>query len=277
MWAEKEGRMPGNWSKWIGPPRWPAQAGPLSTRRETKKIPDVLEFTRKSLKFPADEMQALALRGGRRVIVNCTRQWGKSTVAAAKAVYRAFSRPESLTLVVAPTLRQSGELIRKAEIFAGRLGIKARGDGTNEVSLAFPNGSRIVGLPNDDKTTRGFSAVSLLLIEEAAWVPDDVYQAMRPTLAVGDGDLCLMSTPGGKRGFFHGVWEHGGPEWERICVPATACPRIEKSFLDGERAAMDENKFRQEYLCEFVDAEGRIFSQDSIDAALAEDYPGLEL
>ena len=29
-------------------------------------------------------------------------------------------------------------------------------------------------------------------------------------LAVGDGDLWLMSTPCGKRGFFYEAWEHGG-------------------------------------------------------------------
>ena len=255
----------------------PPKAELVSRSRWAKKIPDVVEFTRKWLGFPADEIQALVLRAGRRVIVNCTRQWGKSTVAAAKAVYRAFSRPESLTLVVAPTLRQSGELIRKAEAFTGRLGIRPQGDGTNELSIAFPNGSRIVGLPGDEKTTRGFSNVSLLLIEEAAWVPDALYQAMRPTLVAGDGDLCLISTPCGQRGFFYQVWSRGGPEWERVRVPATECPRIRKSVLDEERAALDENKFKQEYLCEFGEMEGRVFSRDSIEAALAEDYEGLEL
>src|SRR5579859_4030024 len=108
MWmiycGQKDGKMPGNWTNWMGPLRWRAKAGPVRRSRQEKKIPDVVEFTRKWLKFPADELQALVLRGGRRVIVNCARQWGKSTVAAAKAVYRAFSRPGSLILVVAPTL-----------------------------------------------------------------------------------------------------------------------------------------------------------------------------
>jgi hypothetical protein len=39
------------------------------------------------------------------------------------------------------------------------------------------------------------------------------------------GDLWLMSTPNGKRGFFWDEWDHGGEEWERISVPATECPR----------------------------------------------------
>jgi hypothetical protein len=87
----------------------------------------------------------MVLLGGRRGIVNCTRQWGKSTVTAAKAVHRAYSVAGSLTLVVTPSARQSGEFLRKAEEFVRRLGIKVRGDGDNEISIAFPNGSRIVG------------------------------------------------------------------------------------------------------------------------------------
>jgi hypothetical protein len=89
-----------------------------------------------------------------------------------------------------------------------RLGIVPRGDGDNETSLLFPNGSRIVGLPGTEATVRGFSAVSLLLIDEAARVEDELYKMLRPMLAVGDGDLWLMSTPCGKRGFFYDVWAH---------------------------------------------------------------------
>ena len=91
----------------------------------------------------------------------------------------------------------------------GRLGIAPRGDGDNEISLLFPNGSRIVGLPGTESTVRGFSAVSLMLIDEAARVSES-YMAVRPMLAVGDGDLWLMSTPFGKRGFFWEAWEKGG-------------------------------------------------------------------
>jgi hypothetical protein len=100
--------------------------------------------------------------------LNCTRQWGKSTIAAAKAVHRAFTQDKSLVLVASPTDRQSAEFIRKAREMVVTLGIRPRGDGDNQTSLLFPNGSRIVGLPGMEGTVRGFSAVSLLLIDEAA-------------------------------------------------------------------------------------------------------------
>ena len=80
--------------------------------------------------------------------------------------------------------------------------IRPRGDGDNAISLLLPNRSRIVGLPGTEATVRGFSAVSMLLIDEASRVPDEMYNALRPMLAVGNGDFWLMSTPCGQRDSF---------------------------------------------------------------------------
>src|SRR5271157_2675237 len=67
------------------------------------------------LGFEPDLKQGeLLRRDARRLVLNCTRQWGKSTITAAKAVARAQERPGSLTLVVSPSARQSGEFLRKA-------------------------------------------------------------------------------------------------------------------------------------------------------------------
>jgi terminase large subunit-like protein len=233
----------------------------------------VVAFAKERLKFEPDEKQALALRGGRRGIVLCTRQWGKSTVMAVKAAHRAYTSPGSLVLALAPCARQSGEFVRKARMFIVRIGIRLRGHGDNPMSIPLPNGSRIVGLPHNEDKVRGFSNASLILIDEASRVSDSLYLAMRPTLAVGDGDLWLMSTPNGRRGFFWEEWDHGGGHWERICVTAPECPRISARFLAEERAREAEKFFRQEYLCEFVEREGAVFSQESIDKAMQDFEP----
>src|SRR5438067_12581803 len=99
-------------------------------------ITDALTFAGVRLGFEPDAMQEVALRGGRRGIVLCTRQWGKSTVMAAKAVHRAYSAPGSLVLLLSPSARQSTEFLRKAESFVRRLEIKVRGVGDNELSVA---------------------------------------------------------------------------------------------------------------------------------------------
>src|SRR6266851_8183678 len=131
------------WTELFGSKTSPAL---VCLRREAAEAGDAVAFAREKLGFDPDEKQMAMLRGGKRGILNCSRQWGKSTVAAAKAVHRAYSEPGSLTLLLTPSGRQSG-FIRKAKEFVRRLGIPVKGDGDNKASIAFPNGSRIVGLP----------------------------------------------------------------------------------------------------------------------------------
>jgi hypothetical protein len=233
----------------------------------------VSHFARHALGFIPDALQAAVLDSqSKRGILNCSRQWGKSTVLALKAVHRAYTVAGSLTLVASPSQRQSGEFIRKAADFLARLGIKRRGDGDNICSVLLPNRSRIVGVPGNDSTVRGFSAVSLLLIDEAARVEEATYKSLRPMLAVGNGDFWLMSTPWGKRGFFYDVWTVGDT-WERHTAPATDCPRIHADFLEGERGDMGAKWFAQEYLCEFVDDGGGWFNRESVEDALSDQKP----
>ena len=235
---------------------------------ESETEMDAAEWAVARLGFEPDPVQRdLLSGGGRRVIVNCTRQWGKSTVTAAKAVHHAYFRKEGLALVVSPSARQSGEFVRKAAEFLRRLGIRPRGDGKNEISLALPNGSRIVGLPGTEATVRGFSA-TLLLIDEASRVSDEQYRAATPMLAAKNGDLWMMSTPCGKRGFFYDVWSKGGEEWKKVSVPATECSRIAASFLEEARESMGERWFRQEYLCEFSDVETSLFDREMLMGAV---------
>ena len=237
-----------------------------------------VEWVRQKLGFEPDEIQRRLLESQRkRVVLNCTRQWGKSTTTAAKAVHHAVTEPESLTLVVSPSARQSGELVRKAEGFARRLGVPVKGDGDNEMSIEFPNRSRLVGLPGSEATIRGFSSVTLLLVDEASRVSDELYTAVRPMLAVSGGTLWLLSTPCGKRGFFYEAWEHGGPDWERARVPATECSRIGRKFLEDERTSMGERAFRQEYLCEFEDSVSGVFERDLVTSAIRVDVKPLKI
>ncbi len=102
---------------------------------------DPVEFVRERLRFALDLKQAdLLRRKARRGLLNCTRQWGKSTITAAMAVHRAQFEKGSLTVVLSPSARQSGEFLRKAAGFMRTLGLAARGDGDNEISLLFPSG-----------------------------------------------------------------------------------------------------------------------------------------
>ncbi len=238
---------------------------------------DAAEFARLRLGFEPDARQAEALRcGAKRGILNCSRQWGKSMTAAAMAVYRAVTRPRSVVVVAGPSRRQSGELVLKAREMAEFGGVKVRGDGRNAGSLVFPNGSRIIALPGRPETIRGFAA-SLILLDEAAYMDDRMYEALRPMLAATKGDVWMMSTPNGKQGFFYRTWEHGGDRWHRVRGPATESAHLDKAFLEEEREELGAVRFPQEYLCEFTEAEGAMFEKAVIDRAIVARAKGLKL
>jgi hypothetical protein len=228
---------------------------------------NALEFARKALGFEPDEAQARVLERAwefRQIGLNCSRQWGKSTIAAVLAVQRMVMEPGVTVLVVGPSARQSGETVRKVREFLGAMGFRKgelRGDGVNPRSMVLPNGSRIVGLPGREETVRGFSAVSMLIVDEAARVEDEVYLALRPSLAVANGDVILLSTPRGKRGFFYREMTEGGGEgWLRHTGTVGECKRIPEEFLAKERER-GEAFFRQEYMCEFVESGKYLFSE----------------
>jgi hypothetical protein len=206
-----------------------------------------------------------------RVLLNCSRQSGKSTTTAALALHRAMFWAGSLVLLLSPSLRQSSELFKKVTQFYHTTGDVVPAVSESALRMELVNRSRIVSLPGKETTIRGYSGVDLLVIDEAARVVDDLYYSVRPMLAVSGGRLVTMSTPFGKRGWWFEEWENGGPTWERVEVPATDCPRITPEFLEEERQHLGEWWYRQEYCCEFMDAQTAAFTYDELQAALGEE------
>ena len=222
-----------------------------------------------------DPWQAEVLRSAApRRLLNCSRQSGKSTVAAVRAVHAALYEPGSLVLLLSPALRQSGELFRKVLDIYRALDHAEPPAAESALRLELENGSRIVALPGKEGTIRGYSGVRRLLIDEASRVPDELYRSVRPMLAVSGGDLDAMSTPFGTRGWWFEAWTSTEP-WERVEIPATMVPRISPAFLDEERRSMGAWWFNQEYLCAFEDAEDAVFRYDDIIAALSPDVAPL--
>ena len=230
------------------------------------------------LGFDPDDWQRAVLRSdARQALLCCSRQSGKSSTVAALALHRAVFHPGSLILMLSPSLRQSGEVFKKMTGLYGRMGGTIPSTSETRLSLELANGSRIVSLPGSEATVRGYSAVDLLLIDEAARVDDNLYASVRPMLAVSRGRLVCLSTPFGRRGWFSSAWHDGGASWERTLIPATECPRIDPAWLADERATIGDWWFRQEYLCHFLDSQSQAFSTDDIHSALDPDLESWEL
>jgi hypothetical protein len=239
----------------------------VSLAEDLRLALDRVSFAQKAGLKPDPWQRDLLESSSDRVLLNCCRQSGKSTMTAIVALHQALYHPGSLILCLAPALRQSQELFGKVLGFYRDLDRPILAIAERRLSLELENGSRIITLPGTEKTIRGFSGAALLIVDEASRVVDDLYFAVRPMLAVSGGSLMMLSTPYGKRGIFFEEWSQG-EGWERYEVSARDCPRISASFLEEEKRALPARVYRQEYECSFEETEDQVFSYEDVAGAL---------
>jgi hypothetical protein len=248
---------------------------PLSVADDEAYALDPVLWAREVLGYHPDPWQAKLLKSrSRKIILNCSRQSGKSTTCAALGLHESIYRHPSFGLVIAPSQDQSGELMLKFDEFRGAVELPSDYLSTDtKLAVRFANGNRFVARPGSEKTARSFSAVTLLLEDEASRVLDDLYNSVRPMLAVSNGRHILMSTPFGKRGHFFHIWDEQKDMWEWYEIPAEMCPRITKEFLGEEKRI--NPWFEQEYHCKFLETVDSVFSYEQVMGAVAEDVEPL--
>ena len=201
------------------------------------------------------------------------RQAGKSTTAGFLALREALSGPGRTVLVVCPSQRQSAELVRRCTDALNRLGRPIRLAGESALQLRFANGSRVIALPASESGIRCYTA-AMVVLDEAARLPEPIVAAVRPMLAASGGKLVALSTAFAKSGFFYEQWT--GPEaWKRVRVTAGMCPRIPAAFLAEERRTLGERWYAMEYECEFGDDVASVFGTADIARAVTPAVPPL--
>ena len=236
---------------------------------------DPVLWAKEVLGYHPDPWQADLLRSrSRKIILNCSRQSGKSTTCAALGLHESIYRRPSFGLVIAPSQDQSAELMMKFDEFRGAVELPSDYLSTDtKLAVKFANGNRFVARPGSEKTARSFSAVTLLLEDEASRVLDDLYNTVRPMLAVSNGRHILMSTPFGKRGHFFKIWSEERDLWEWFEIPAEKCPRISSEFLAEEKRT--NPWFEQEYHCQFLETIDSVFTFDQVASALTDEVEPL--
>ncbi len=246
-----------------------------SAPADAVEIPtDPVEFARCLHIEPDSWQRDLLTSQDKYVILNCSRQSGKSTTVALLALHHALIHPRALIIILSPSQRQSGELLRTIKGFNRALGRPVDTRSNSSTTLEFNNESRIIALPPNDATIRGYTP-TLMLIDEAAQVSEDLYRSVRPMLAVSRGRLILLSTPYGKQGIFWHAWHHE-PNWHKVKVTADQCPRISQDFLAQERRVRGESWFVQEYYCEFVQDDKAVFKEGWIRYYDPEAFPSMD-
>jgi hypothetical protein len=239
--------------------------------RDLARALDPIELARDCGIEPDDVQARLLTSTAKRMLVNCCRQWGKSTVTGLIALHEAIYNAPAMIVLVSPSQNQSTELFRKIHDFWQALSSAPEANQESLTRMSLENGSRIISLPGSERTTRGYSGATLVVMDEAARVDDTLLSAVRPMLATTNGRFFALSTPAGKRGFFYEAWEHG-EGWERISVKGSECPRISPEFLTEEMEALGPLRFSEEYECIFTDAETSVFGAELIEACFVTDF-----
>ncbi len=195
----------------------------------------------------------------RHILLNCSRGAGKTRVTSALALHAALFEPGALVLLISRAQRQAGELLRYCKQGNRAIGKPVQTIKENEHLLEFATGSRIVSLPGKEETIRSFQGVRLLILDEAARVPDDLYGSVSPMTGTSNGRTVCLSTPFGQRGFFWREWFAEGAPWQRFRIPWQLCPRLTEAFIAEERRKFGDAWVAQEYQCDFRSLEGLVY------------------
>lgn len=233
--------------------------------------------------FDADPWQAEYLRrtdtrpGTRqRNLLLTSRQIGKSTVVGVRAAIRLLRWKNQEVIVLAKTDMQAGRLSKKIQRGVAKWIPRSTWPVKNLQDIELPNGSTLTTLPGGNPDgIRGFSP-TLLLLDEAAFVSEDLIAAVSPMLARTRGDWDMLSSANGPSGSFYEAAEGAqAGDWHRTVITADDVGVYEPEYLAAEKRKLGEARFLREYYCRFLSPEGSFFSLQSIDALLSGDrWPG---
>lgn len=200
----------------------------------------------------------ICLRSGRQV--------GKSFIISHKAGEFAANNKNKAVMIIASVERQSYLLFEKVLAYImdnyPKM-IKKGRDRPTKHKICLTNGSRIMCFPTGQSGygIRGFT-IDLLIADEAAFIPEDVWTAVTPMLAVTKGHIILLSTPHGKDGYYYRCFSD--ESFTSFHVSSEDCPRGDAKFLAREKERMTKIQYAQEYLGEFIDELKQFFPDELI-------------
>lgn len=221
-----------------------------------------------------DKWQEDVLNTNGNIVLRSGRQVGKSTVISIKSAEYAVLNAKKSIMIISATERQAYLLFSKVLGYIHdnyKSHMKAGKDRPTKSEIKLKNGSIIRCLPTgtDGLGIRGYT-VDLLIADEAAFIPQDVWPAVTPMLSTTGGTQILLSTPFGKEGYFYDCFNDDGFTKFHISTPEIAEQRKEPQkssmiqHLEQEKKRMTQVQFAQEYLGEFVDELMQLFPDSLI-------------
>jgi len=231
---------------------------------------DVVGYAEKILEIKLDDWQKEYIKHEGNTVVRAGRQSGKSFAESLRVALFALLNSKTSTLIIASVDRQSIELLEKVKSqIMGLAKNQIKGRPTFH-KIELKNGSKIRAEPAGQTGygLRGFT-VDKLVADEAHYIPDAVFVALRPMLATTGGTLDLLSTPRGNEGFFYDCFTDEG--FHKIHIMSKDCPRITDEFLEQEKRRMTKLEYCQEYEAEFLDSLMQFFPRELIESCFSEE------
>lgn len=214
-----------------------------------------------SIKWDKWQRDVLETEGN--ITIRAGRQVGKSEVISEYAVRFALKNPYTTTLIIAASQRQSSLLFEKVRAKLDLMKESPYAEKPTLTKICLKNGSRIHSLPagRTGYFIRGFT-LDLLIADEAAYIPETVWTAVTPMIAVSRktrkmGHMILISTPFGKGGYYYDSFTD--PDFRAFHISSENCARIPAEFLRKERLRMSKAEYAQEYLGEFTEDFSQFF------------------
>lgn len=205
-------------------------------------------------------------RSGKIFTVKAKRQCGKSFMAENELLRFSINYPGSISCIVEPTLTNSRKIFKElVKALDGTDIIKKKNESLLEIE--FTNGSEILFKSAEQKDSlRGFTVSGILVIDEAAYISDEVYEILTPIADVWNAPILIISTPRFREGFFYECFKKGFDgnfskyyqsfDW---ALEDTSM-LLSEDKLEMYRLTTSKNKFRTEYLGEFADDDGCLFN-----------------
>jgi hypothetical protein len=243
----------------------------LTLARDLIRATDIVAFAQELGIDPDRKQRAFLSSVSKETLVVCCRQWGKSTCVSIIALHDALYRAGAMIILISPSLKQSSELFRKVMHRYRMLTGVPEAIRETQTDLELANGSRIISLPASEETVRGYSACTLLIVDESGNVPEELLTACEPMLATTNGRFIAIGTPKGRRGWFFEEWTNG-EGYERISAMASECPRISPTYLARQLKKRGPLLYSQEFECAFIDSGSSAFSSQLIEKAFRNDF-----
>lgn len=215
-------------------------------------------------------------RTGKVFIVKSKRQVGKSCLAALLLIEYAL-KGKCISVVVEPTQAQSRRLFKQINNMLAESGL-IKSANSQLLTMEMTNGSEILFKSAEQRDAlRGFTVTGLLVIDEAAFIQDEIFEILYPTTDANNAPILIISTPLFCSGEFYKQYMRGLEGNERIMSfdwsTYDTSKYLTEEKLQQYRETISPLKFKSEYLGEFISEGSYVFGDINLAVKSSERKP----